>query len=75
MSAHMRPAPGPRPGGPGGGQGGGRAMLQKAARILGVSERQLAQAVGAPPPDFRRAAQVLHISEAQLRRAFQMARQ
>ncbi|MEZ5871027.1 MAG: YHYH protein [Nitratireductor sp.] len=52
----------------------GRAILRRAAQILGVSERQLADAVGAPPPDFRKASRVLGISQGTIKAAFDTAR-
>jgi len=55
--------------------GGGHAVLQKAAQILGVSEHRLMDAVGAPPPNFHRAAQMLDKSEREIRQAFRTARQ
>jgi len=72
---------GPRPGfgpggprGPGGPDARGGAVLNKAARELGVSVSTLRDAVGPPPPNFRRAARILGISEADIRRAMQRAR-
>ena len=63
----------PPQGGQQGGPRNGRAILQNAAHILGISEQRLMQAVGTPPPDFRRAAKTLHISEQRIRQAFRMA--
>jgi hypothetical protein len=48
----------------------GRQMLRNAAAKLGIGERQLADAVGAPPPDFAAAARRLGIAEAKIRAAF-----
>lgn len=48
--------------------------LVAAARKLGVSVNQLRRAVGAPPPNFKRASRVLNISEAKIRRAMRQAR-
>ena len=58
-----------QPGGQGAGeprQNGRRGGLAAAARELGVSEHALAQAVGPPPPNVKRAARILGISEARL---------
>lgn len=63
--AHRNAPTGPR---------GGEVILRQAANILGVSERLLRDAVGAPPPDFRRAARKLGISETKLRAAFDPVR-
>ena len=49
----------PRRGGP----------LAGAAAELGIPERALADALGRPPPDVRRAARILGISEARIRQA------
>jgi len=58
-----------QPGGAGGNQprqNRGRGGLAAAAKELGVSEQALAQAVGPPPPNVKRAARILGISEARL---------
>ncbi|MEO1141880.1 MAG: YHYH protein [Pseudomonadota bacterium] len=48
-------------------QGGRGGPLAAAARELGVTERALAEAVGPPPPNIKRASQMLGIDEARLR--------
>ncbi|MEM7465123.1 MAG: YHYH protein, partial [Pseudomonadota bacterium] len=53
-----------RPQPPRDGRGG---PLAAAAAELGISERRLADAVGPPPPNIKRAARILGISEAKLR--------
>ena len=55
---------------PAGGQSlGGEPDLAAAAARLGISERQLRDALGPPPPDLEAAAARLGITEAQLRAA------
>lgn len=53
---------------------GPRAALSKAAQSLGVSVQALRQAVGSPPPNFRRAARVLGIPAQKIRAAMRAAR-
>ena len=48
--------------------------LAGAAAELGISEHQLAQAVGPPPPNVKRAAKILGISEAKLRQVLKKHR-
>ena len=57
-------------------EGSGRrgGPLAAAAAELGVSETQLARAVGAPPPNFRRAARILGIPEARVRQVMKKHR-
>ncbi len=66
------PSGGDRQGGPDG-MRGGRPDLSKAAKQLGVSERDLMRALGPPPPDFRSAAQKLGVSERDLQEAMRPA--
>lgn len=49
------------------------AVLSIAAQILGVSTNRLRQAIGAPPPNFHRAARTLGISERKIRDAMRSA--
>ena len=61
------PPPGAAPGGAGpGGQDGDRD-LAGAAAALGISEQELQQALGTPPPDFAATATTLDMIEADLR--------
>ena len=48
--------------------------LAISAKQLGVTVNQLRKAVGAPPPNFKRASRMLGISERKLKRAMQRAR-
>lgn len=48
--------------------------LAIAAKQLGVSVNQLRKAVGAPPPNFRRASRMLGISEREIKQAMRRAR-
>ena len=54
-------------GGPPGGRG--RPDFGAAASILGVSERELLNALGGPPPNFEKAAEALGISVSELQEA------
>jgi len=53
----------------GNGPRGGRPDFKAAAERLGVSERDLMQAIGGPPPNFKNAAEVLGISVEDIRKA------
>ncbi len=68
------PPPGLGTAGPGNPGPRGAAVIEDAARELGVSAQALRDAIGPPPPDFARAARVLRISAAKIRRALQRAR-
>lgn len=57
-------------GAPGGAQGAGQGPdLSAAAKKLGITEQQLKDALGAPPPNFATAAQKLGITAADLKAA------
>ena len=58
-----------RPGRSGQQRGSGRPDLGIAAQKLGISERQLRDALGPPPPDLSEASRKLGISERELRQA------
>jgi hypothetical protein len=58
---------------PQGGGADGRPDLAAAAAQLGLTEQQLREALGPPPPAVAAAAQKLGISEAELRQALQAA--
>ena len=59
----------PPPGRSGQQRGSGRPDLGIAAQKLGISERQLRDALGPPPPDLSEASRKLGISERELRQA------
>jgi hypothetical protein len=59
---------------PGGGPGGGRPNLAVVAAELNITERQLMDALGPPPPDLAAAAKKLGVTEEVLRAAFDKAR-
>ena len=52
----------------------GRDPLAVAAKQLGVSVNQLRKAVGAPPPNFKRASRMLGISERKIKQSMRSAR-
>ncbi len=52
----------------------GRDRLAIAANELGVSLNKLRRAVGAPPPDFRRASRILKMPASRIRAAMRIAR-
>ncbi len=56
------------------GQQGPEAMLEIAAKELGVSINDLRRAIGPPPPNFKRAAQILGIPEKKIQEAMRRAR-
>ena len=53
---------------------GGHPDLAKAAALLGISERDLRDALGPPPPDFDNASRRLNISIDRLRNALESSR-